>query len=138
MTPSEVRRFLTRGTRTGKLAIVKKDGRPSVTPVWFVLDGDDLVFMTHETSAKGRAIQRDPRVALVVDEETPPYSYVLVEGTATVSEDQAELVHWATAIGSRYMGEERAVEYGKRNGVPGEYVVRLKPGRTIAWTGIAD
>jgi hypothetical protein len=68
----------------------------------------------------------------------PPYAYVHVRGRASVSEDLDELLRWATRIGSRYMGEERADEFGRRNAVPGELLVRLKPERVIAETGVAD
>ncbi len=126
------------GTRTGKLAIVRKDGRPHVTPIWFAVDGDDVVFMTHHTSVKAHAIRRDRRVAMVVDQETPPYAFVLIEGEVAVSEDPGELLRWATVIGGRYMGAERAADYGRRNGVPGELLVRLQPRKIIAKSGIAD
>ena len=66
MTPEEVRAFLMAGTRTGKLATVRRDGAPHVVPIWFVLDGDDVIFTTGSTSAKGRHLRRDPRVALTV------------------------------------------------------------------------
>lgn len=138
MTPDEVQVFLEMGTRTGKLAIVRKDGRPHVTPIWFAVDGDDVVFMTHHTSSKAHAIRRDRRVAMVVDQETPPYAFVLMEGEVAVSEDPDELLHWATVIGGRYMGAERAADYGRRNGVPGELLVRLRPSKIIAKSGIAD
>lgn len=127
-----VRDFLTAGTRTGKLAFLAGDGRPLVAPVWFVLDGDDVVFTTPSTSAKGRALGRDPRVALVVDMERPPYAYVQVQGVAAVSEDPDELLRMATALAGRYMGEELAGQFGRRNGVPGELLVRLRPTRVVA------
>jgi nitroimidazol reductase NimA-like FMN-containing flavoprotein (pyridoxamine 5'-phosphate oxidase superfamily) len=66
MTGAEWREFVTAGTRTGKLAVTRRDGRAHVTPVWFVLDGDDAVLTTHETSIKGRVLRRDPRAAKVV------------------------------------------------------------------------
>lgn len=138
MTSDEIHAFLSYGTRTGKLAFVRKSGQPMVTPVWFVVDGDDIVFMTHESSGKGQAIRRDSRVAIVVDEEVAPYAFVLIEGTVTITEDAAELIRWATVIGGRYMGADRAAEYGKRNGVPGEYLVRIHPTRTVAVSRIAD
>jgi PPOX class probable F420-dependent enzyme len=128
----EVRAFLAEGTRTGKLGFVASDGRPLVAPVWFVLDGPDLVFNTGSTTAKGRAIARDPRLVLCVDLEAPPYAFVQVQGEATVSEDPAELLRTATAIGARYMGVDRAEEFGRRNGVPGELVVRLRPIKVVA------
>jgi PPOX class probable F420-dependent enzyme len=128
----DVREFLSTGTRTGKLAFLAGDGRPLVAPVWFVLDGDDVVFTTPSTSAKARAFRRDPRVALVVDLERPPYAYVQVQGVCTVSEDPDELLRMATALGGRYMGEELAEQFGRRNGVPGELLVRLRPVRVLA------
>ncbi|SEK91232.1 PPOX class F420-dependent oxidoreductase [Rhodococcus maanshanensis] len=127
-----VREFLSAGTRTGKLGFTASDGRPLVAPVWFVVDGDDLVFNTGAGTAKGRAVARDGRVVICVDLEQPPYAFVQVQGVATVSEDPEELIRIATAIGGRYMGADRAEEFGRRNGVPGELVVRLRPTKVIA------
>jgi PPOX class probable F420-dependent enzyme len=131
-----VRDFLTAGTRTGKLGFVAADGRPLVAPVWFVLEGPDdapeLVFNTGKHTAKARAVTRDPRLVVCVDIEEPPYAYVQVQGVAMVSEDPGELLRTATAIGARYMGADRAEEFGKRNGVPGELVVRLRPTKVLA------
>ncbi|MEL7208721.1 MAG: PPOX class F420-dependent oxidoreductase, partial [Actinomycetota bacterium] len=77
---------------TGKLAVVRKDGSPHVAPVWCDLDGDDVVFMTSAETVKGRAILRDPRVALCFDDERPPFAFVVVRGTATTSTDPDELL----------------------------------------------
>ncbi len=117
--------FLSEGTRTGKLGYVASDGRPLVAPVWFIVDGQQLVFNTGKDTAKGRALSRDPRVVICVDDQHPPYSFVQVQGTASMSEDPDELVDTASRIGGRYMGADRADEYGRRNGVPGELVVRV-------------
>jgi len=46
MTPDECRAFLLARARTGKLATVRADGRPHIAPIWFTLDGDDLIFTT--------------------------------------------------------------------------------------------
>jgi PPOX class probable F420-dependent enzyme len=128
----EIHNFLTEGTRTGKFGFIAADGRPLVAPVWFVVENDELVFNTGANTAKARAIGRDPRVVICVDLEEPPYAFVQVQGEATVSEDLDELVRTATAIGARYMGADRAEEFGKRNGVPGELVVRVRPTRVVA------
>ncbi|MGV9415306.1 PPOX class F420-dependent oxidoreductase [Nocardia sp. NPDC003693] len=127
-----VREFLSEGTRTGKIAWVAADGRPLVTPIWFVLEDDAVVFNTGANTAKGKAIARDPRLTLVVDLEVRPYAFVQVQGVAEVSEDPEDLVATATRIGARYMGEERGEEFGRRNGVPGELVVRLRPTKVQA------
>jgi PPOX class probable F420-dependent enzyme len=132
VTDPEVRDFLLEGTRTGKLSYTAADGRPLVVPIWFVLEGDRIVFNTGKDTAKGRALARDPRVALCVDLERSPYGFVQVQGVAELSEEIGDLVATATAIGARYMGAERAEEFGKRNGVPGELVVRVRPLKVIA------
>jgi PPOX class probable F420-dependent enzyme len=127
----QVRAFLTEGTRTGKLSYTSASGQPLVVPVWFVLDGDDLVFNTGKDTAKGRALARDPRTAICVDLEQPPYAFIQVQGVAELSEDPVELVRTATEIGARYMGPERAKEFGQRNAVPGELVVRIRPHKVL-------
>ncbi|MBB5131862.1 PPOX class probable F420-dependent enzyme [Thermocatellispora tengchongensis] len=138
MSDAEWREFAMTGTRTGKLAVTRADGSPHVTPVWFVLDGDDVVFTTHESSLKGKALRRDPRAAMCVDDQEPPYSYVILSGPVTLSTELDELVRWATVVGGRYMGEDRAREFGERNGVPGEMVVRLHPKKIVAERAVAD
>jgi len=138
MSADERRQFLLESTRTGKVATTRADGRPHVTPVWFTVDGDEILFTTHETSLKAKAIRRDPRVAMCVDDQTPPYSYVLVEGNAELSDDLGELRQIATAVGGRYMGADRADEFGVRNAVPGELVVRITPTHIVARADIAD
>ena len=127
----EVRDFLARGTRTGKLAYLAASGRPLVVPVWFIVEGGSLVFNTGKDTAKGRALARDPRATLCVDLEEPPFAFVQVQGEAELSEDPAELLRTATAIAARYVGAERAGEFGRRNGVPGELVVRLRPVKVL-------
>ncbi len=127
MTKEEYSTFLLEGTKTGKLATVRDDGRPHVVPIWFVMDGDKLVFNTGELSVKARNMKRDPRVSLSVDDQKPPYSFVTVEGTVSFSEDSDELLHWATRIGGRYMGEDQAEAFGKRNAVKGELLVTIHP-----------
>lgn len=139
MTEEEWRTFVSEGTRTGKLATTRADGRPHVTPVWFVLDDQGrLVFTTGTGRVKGKAISRDPRVCLCVDDESPPYSYVMVDGEAEASEDLDEMLIWATRIGGRYMGADRADAFGRRNAVPGELLVRITPTNVVARAGIAD
>ena len=119
--------FLSEGTRTGMLGYLASDGRPLVAPVWFVVDNGQLAFNTGKDTAKGRAIVRDPRVVICVDDPHPPYSFVQVQGLASVSEDPQELLDIATRTGGRYMGADRAEEFGRRNGAPGELVVRITP-----------
>ena len=139
MTHDERRAFLLDEPRTGKLAVVRADGSPHVAPIWFDLDDDDtVVFSTGANTVKGRAIRRDPRVSLCVDDERPPFAYVRIDGSAELSDDLDEMLEWTTRIAGRYMGADRAEEYGRRNAVSGEVLVRLRPARVFAETGISD
>ena len=124
--------------KTAKVATVRADGRPHVAPVWVALDGQQIVFNTGAGSVKGKSLARDPRVSISFDDEKPPFSFVIVEGTAELSEDPAELRRWSGIIGGRYMGADRADEYGDRNGVPGELLVRVTPTNVTAARDIAD
>jgi len=96
------------------------------------------VFNTNEDSLKGRTLRRDPRASLCVDDERPPFAFVVVEGVVEIGDDPGELAHWARVIGGRYMGAARAEEYGVRNGVPGELVCRLRPTHVISARDVAD
>jgi PPOX class probable F420-dependent enzyme len=138
MTKTEIKAFLLDQVKTGKLASVRKDGRPHVAPIWFDLDGDTLVFNTWHESVKAKNIRRDPRVSICVDDEKPPFSFVIIEGTATLSDEPEALTHWATRIGGRYMGPDQAESYGKRNSVEGELLVRVEPIKIIARKNISD
>jgi PPOX class probable F420-dependent enzyme len=138
MSAEQRRAFLQWGTRTGMLATTRPDGRPHVAPVWFILDGDDLIFTTGANTVKGRSPRRDGRVCVAVDDPTPPFAFVMIEGVVSISEDPDSLRDYATRIGRRYMGDDRAEEYGRRNGVPGELLVRLSPTRIVAQDRIAD
>jgi hypothetical protein len=138
MDDAEWQAFVSEGTRTGKLATTRHDGRPHVVPIWFLLDGTDFVFNTGEHSIKGRSLQRTGIAALCVDDPHPPYAFVSVTGTVSISSDPDEMLHWATAIGGRYMGADRAAEFGRRNAAEGELLVRLHADHVFAEFAIAD
>lgn len=140
MSPEEYRAFMMDTARTGKLATVRADGRPHVAPIWFTMDGEDLIFNTWHTSVKAKNLLHDNRASLCVDVDTPPFAYAIIEGTVEIqtAPDHEELLHWATEIAGRYMGEEQAKAFGERNAVEGEYLLRLKPTKVIAKTNISD
>ncbi|MGW5373327.1 PPOX class F420-dependent oxidoreductase [Streptomyces sp. NPDC004009] len=137
MTDEEWRAFVSNGTRTGKLSTVSADGSPHVAPIWFLLDGDELVFNTGKETVKGRNLARDERIALCVDDDRPPFHFVVLTGRARLSEELDDVRQWATRIAARYMGEERAEEYGARNGVPGELLVRVTVDKVVAVKDLA-
>jgi PPOX class probable F420-dependent enzyme len=142
MTDEEAYDFLGAGTRTGHLATTRADGRAHVKPVWFVLDGTPegfrVLFNTGTDTVAGRNLARDPRVTLSVDDPHPPFAFVLVEGTAELITDPDALLESATEIAARYVGPARAEEFGKRNGVAGELLVRITPAKVVALRDLTD
>ena len=129
----EVHSFLTEGTRTAKFAYLSPAGLPLVAPVWYIVEGEDLIFNTGKDTIKGRYLAHDRRVTLCVDLEKEPYGFAQIQGQAGLSDDPGELLRTATAIAARYVGPDRAEEFGQRNGVPGELVVRVRPTKVLAY-----
>ena len=138
MTNREYHSFLRDRARTAVLGTVRADGRPHAAPVWFDLDGETIIFTTDRDTVKGRNMRRDPRVTLCIDDENPPFHFVIIEGMADLTAEDPDLLHWATRIGGRYMGPERAEEYGQRNAVPSELLIRITPQKILAHKNIAD
>ena len=147
MSKGEIARFVMQDTLTGKLATVRIDGSSHVVPIWFVLDNEnskrrrrigDIIFTTDSTSAKANNIRRDNRVSICIDDQTRPFSFITIFGTAKIhTYKQKEVLKWATKIAERYMGKKNAEAYGKRNSGEGAVLVRIKPTRIIAEKDIA-
>ncbi len=138
LTPMECLAFLASGVRTGKLGLGGRSG-PIVVPVWFVVDGEDLVFTTNETTAKGRRLRADPRTALCCDDEVFPFGFVQARGPVTLQElTPEELLPWTTRLAARYVPADRAGAFGARNAVPGELLCRLRVERLVGELGVAD
>jgi PPOX class probable F420-dependent enzyme len=140
MTDDEVRAFLTsEPPRPGVLATTRRDGRPHAAPIWYVVDDDGtIVFTTGADTVKGRTLRRSRWATMTVDDDRPPFSFVTVGGPVEISDDLPAVRDWAARIGSRYMGDDRAEEYGDRNGVPGELLVRLVPEQVVSARDVAD
>lgn len=117
--------FLVARPRTAKIATARPDGRPHVTPIWFALDDEDLIFTTWHESVKAVNLAANPWVSICIDDDAPPFTFVKLDGTATVSTNPDALRFWATRIARRYMGEAQAEAYGQRNSVDGELLVRV-------------
>jgi PPOX class probable F420-dependent enzyme len=128
MNPDEINRFLMKGTFTGKLGTINKDGSSHITPIWYILDENNYItFTTYFKSVKAKNLIRDSRISICVDDQTPPFSFVLVNGSAKVFSQPEDLLRWTTKIAERYMGKELSVEYGKRNAIEGELLVKVIP-----------
>ena len=132
MDENEIVDFLMKGTRTGKLSTVLEDGRPHIAPIWFVWNEGKIIFCTGESSVKGKNMRRNPQVSICVDDESPPYAFVIIQGTAKLNDNHKDLLKWNTIFGPRYMGKELAKVYGKRNAVEGSLLVEVTPTKMIS------
>jgi PPOX class probable F420-dependent enzyme len=147
MTKSEIKKFLMKDTFTGKLATVKKNGSTHVVPIWFVVEEvnsrnrtkvGNIYFTTGRDSVKAKHIQRDSRVSICVDDQTPPFSFVSICGNAKlIPYRQKEVLKWATKIAERYMGKKNAKAYGERNSDENEVLIRIRPIKIIAEKDLA-
>jgi PPOX class probable F420-dependent enzyme len=138
MTPEARRAFLTSGTRTAILATTRADGAPHAVPVCFVLDGDDVLFLTNDGTAKGRDLQRDPRVSLVVDDETPPFAFVIIEGTAQLSQSPDDIDRVAPEIALRYDGPDGVEDFVRFAHEGLGTLVRVKPTKILAFDRVSE
>jgi PPOX class probable F420-dependent enzyme len=138
MTNEEYKSFMLDRARSAVLATVRTDGRPHAAPIWFDLEGDALVFTTGESTVKRRNMRRDPRVSLCIDEEEPTFHFVVIGGNSELTAGDSDLLYGATRIRGRYMGADRADEYGRRNAVEGELLVRVMPQKVVAYKNISD
>ncbi len=137
MDENEIIDFLMDGTRTGKLSTVREDGHPHVAPIWFVWNEGKIIFCTMDSSVKAKNIRHNPKVSICVDDESPPYAFVIIQGTAKFSDNQKDLLKWNTILGGRYMGEKLAEVYGKRNTVKGSLLVEVTPTKMISDKDVA-
>ncbi len=143
MSDDEVVAFMRSGSRTGKLGVVRADGRPHVVPIWFDFDDatGDLIFVMGAGSLKAKCIARDPRITVCVDEMDFPFAFARIDGVATTltyNDDPQAMLHWATETCRRYVGDDRAEEFGRRNADPDELLVRVRPTRYVGASGVAD
>ncbi|WP_406630358.1 PPOX class F420-dependent oxidoreductase [Amycolatopsis sp. WGS_07] len=136
MTESEWRTFLTEETRLAHLALTRADGRPHVTPICFLLDGDELAFALSPGSVKGKSLARDGRVAVCVSDERQPYGFVTVEGEARVSADPEEVKLVGVGIAERYYPDQSAVDVAESFVQGGFSAVRIRIAKVIAWSGL--
>ncbi|MFB5600734.1 MAG: PPOX class F420-dependent oxidoreductase [Nitrosopumilus sp.] len=133
MARDEIRFFLLQGTFTGKLGTINDDGTPHIVPIWFILDDEgNIVFNTGNKSIKAKNIRRDNRVRFCVDDQIPPFSFVTLDGNAEIISDiPGEVFKWAKKIAARYMGNDKAEQYGKRNSSTGELLLKITPNKII-------
>jgi PPOX class probable F420-dependent enzyme len=101
VTPEEQKAFL-REHRLAVVGVERKDAPPNLSPVYYVMDGDDLVMSTTATRAKARAVRRNAQVSVCVLAEEQPYPYLTVYGRGRIETDGA--VDVMMAVGEKMTG----------------------------------
>ena len=114
LTPDEITTFLHEPGHLVRVATVDDDGMPRNVPVWYVSDGDRIVFTPRDRSVLFRNVQRDPRVGLTIDEEALPYRKVAVQGVAEILHEPGHDDAWRDlyrSIAGRYIAQQEADAY---------------------------
>lgn len=127
MTEDEREAFLT-DLHVGILSIQRDDKGPLSLPIWYSYEDGDVLISMSDDSAKAALIERFGRATMTVQDETPPYRYVTVEGPISVGREQMD----TAALAVRYLGAEMGAWYA-RNNPPTEHsvVARLTPERWL-------
>ena len=91
-------------TNFAHVATIMDDGSPQVTPVWVTREGDVAVFNTAKGRLKHRNLERDPRVALSVHDQSNPYTYLQIQGTVEMEDDADKAM--IDRLSQKYMGQD--------------------------------
>ena len=132
MTPERRREFLTERGRTAVVATLRADGRPHAVPVWYALDGEDVLVNAGEETVKVRDVLRDPRTTVVVEDAAPPYAFVMLEGTSEVLREPERVRADAERIAAHYLDGEAAEQFVQYATSPGKVTVRVRPTHVVA------
>ena len=128
MTTEQREAFLA-GLHVGILSIQRDGKGPLALPIWYQYeDGDVIVHMSGD-SLKAKLLRRHGRASITVQDETPPYRYVMVEGPVTVQHEGRDILPMAV----RYLGEAMGRQYADANPTtPDSVVARLTPERWLS------
>src|SRR5271169_6254477 len=89
-----------------RLAYVWTDGTPRVVPIWFHWSGREFVMATPPKAPKLKALAKNPKVALTIDDNNFPHKVLLVRGTARLQSVEGVVPEYAIAA-ERYFGAEQ-------------------------------
>ena len=109
--PDDLERFVA-APRIAVLSYTKRDGSPAQAPIWYRYDDGRFAMLTSATSPKAKALARDPRACLTIQDDMPPYRAVIVDGHVRLDEAPVEggLNEW---LAMQYFGKLGGREYEK-------------------------
>ncbi|ASO18889.1 PPOX class probable F420-dependent enzyme [Actinoalloteichus hoggarensis] len=131
VTPRNLRRLLDTPV-FGIVATIQPDGTPQQSVVWIGRDGDDVLFYLAAGSRKEKNLRRDPRVSVLVNPVDAPYTYAVIQGTATFEPDRALALR--DELTAKYVGISHAEHIARtpEAAYAGEVTaVRVTPNRIL-------
>lgn len=118
-----------------RLAYVWTDGTPRVVPIWFHWNGKELVMGTPPKAPKLKALGKNPKVAVTIDDDGFPHKVLLVRGTARTETVTGIMPEYVTAA-ERYFGAEQGRAWVAQLGAMVPSMVRITV--TPEWVGLLD
>jgi len=118
-----------------RLAYVWTDGSPRVIPIWFHWNGKEIVMGTPPKAPKLKALVKNPRVSLTIDDNVFPHKVLLIRGTARLEPVNGVVPEYALAA-ERYFGPEQGKAWVGQMGQMVSSMVRVTV--TPTWVGLLD
>ena len=118
-----------------RLAYIWMDGTPRVVPIWFHWNGHALVMATPPKAPKLKALAKNPKVSLTIDDNTFPHKVLLIRGTASLQQVDGIVPEYAAAA-ERYFGREQGLAWIQqvRRMMPAMVKVTITP----EWVAVLD
>jgi PPOX class probable F420-dependent enzyme len=118
-----------------RLAYIWTDGTPRVVPIWFHWNGREFVLGTPPKAPKLKALAKNPKVALTIDDDNFPHKVLLVRGSASLQRMQGIVPEYATAA-ERYFGSQQGKAWVEQLRSMTQEMVRIAI--TPEWVGLLD
>jgi PPOX class probable F420-dependent enzyme len=120
------------GAQVGVLGTIGTSGRPQLSAIWFLAEGDTVKVSLNTSRQKVKNLAADPKVSFLILDPGNPYRYIELRGDAEISPDDDYT--FADRVGAKYGADLRTMDK------PGEsrVVVTIKPTRVIIWGGAAE
>lgn len=140
MSSQEIDDFLSDG-HTARIATVKPDNSPHVTPVWYLWENKQLLMTIPKDSVKARNIGQNNKVAVTIDTDKAPIKAVIIEGIAKIEKLGDEIERKIDRrMAAKYVKTEYLDEYMKWAGAQGiEYIyIKIFPEKIVSWDSSKD
>ena len=118
-----------------RLAYVWMDGTPRVVPIWFHWNGKEVVMASPPKAQKLKALAKNPKVAITIDNNTFPHKVLSIRGSVQL-QPLNEIVPEYIAASERYFGQEQGQAWVKQLRGMCSSMVRIT--MTPEWVGLLD